>query len=35
VGLVSLDDILDLLSEELSEIGQLVKNEGPCSLAEP
>lgn len=35
VGLVSLDDILDLLSEEFVEIGQLVKSEGPRSLAEP
>lgn len=33
VGLVSLDDILDLLSEEFSEIGQLVRHESPTSLA--
>lgn len=33
VGVIALDDILDLLSEELSEIGRLVRNEGPSSLA--
>ena len=31
-GLVSLDDILDLLSEEFTEIGRLVRREGPASL---
>ena len=34
VGLISLDDILDLLTEEFNEIGQLLKREGPASLAE-
>jgi CBS domain-containing protein len=33
VGLVSLDDILDLLSEEIAEIGQLVRQESPRVLA--
>ncbi len=33
VGLVSLDDILDLLAEEFREIGRLVQEEGPESLA--
>lgn len=32
VGLVSLDDILELLSEEFQEIGQLIQGEGPASL---
>jgi CBS domain-containing protein len=32
VGLISLDDILDLLSEEFGEIGRLVRQEGPASL---
>ena len=32
VGLVSLDDILDLLSEEFGEIGRLVRHESPASL---
>jgi CBS domain-containing protein len=32
VGLVSLDDILDLLSEEFAEIGRLIRREGPASL---
>ena len=32
-GLISLDDILDLISEEFAEIGQLVRNEGPDMLA--
>ena len=35
VGLISLDDILDLLSEEFREIGRLVRHEGPASLAHP
>ncbi len=35
VGLISLDDILDLLSEEFREIGRLVRHEGPASLAQP
>ena len=34
VGIVSLDDILDLLSEEFNEIGRLVRHESPASLAE-
>lgn len=33
IGLVSLDDILDLLSEEFEEIGKLVRSEGPNALA--
>lgn len=33
VGLVSLDDVLDLLSEEFNEIGRLVRGEGPAGLA--
>lgn len=33
VGVVSLDDILDLLSEEFAEIGRLIRKEGPDSLA--
>ncbi len=33
-GVVSLDDILELLSEEFAEIGRLLKNESPGSLAE-
>jgi len=33
VGLVSLDDILDLLAEEFNEIGQLLKSESPSNLA--
>ena len=33
VGLVSLDDILGLLTEEFNEIGRLLKNESPSSLA--
>lgn len=33
IGLVSLDDILDLLSEEFAEIGRLVRQESPESLA--
>jgi CBS domain-containing protein len=32
VGLISLDDILDLLSEEFNEIGRLVRQEGPMAL---
>jgi CBS domain-containing protein len=34
VGLVTLDDILDLLSEEFNEIGRLIRQEAPASLAE-
>jgi CBS domain-containing protein len=34
-GLISLDDILDLLSEEFTEIGRLIRNEGPSVLAAP
>lgn len=33
-GLVSLDDILDLLSHEFGEIGRLLVQENPQSLAE-
>ena len=33
VGLVSLDDILELLCEEFEDIGKLVRREGPMSLA--
>ena len=33
VGLLSLDDILDLLSEEFEEIGKLVRKESPNALA--
>ncbi len=32
-GLVSLDDILDLLSEELAQVGDLIRGESPDSLA--
>ena len=35
VGLVTLDDILELLSEEFTDIGRLVRQEGPAVLAEP
>ena len=34
IGLISLDDILELLSEEFREIGQLVRREGPMSFAD-
>ena len=33
VGLLSLDDILELLSEEFADIGKLVKGESPNALA--
>ncbi len=33
VGLVSLDDVLDLLSEEFTEIGKLIRRESPNALA--
>ena len=33
VGLVSLDDVLDLLSEEFVEIGKLIRRESPSALA--
>ena len=33
VGLVSLDDVLDLLSEEFVEIGKLIRRESPNALA--
>jgi len=33
VGLLTLDDILDLLTEEFRQIGQLLQKEGPGSLA--
>jgi CBS domain-containing protein len=35
VGLLSIDDILDLLTEEFREIGALLKAERPEVLAEP
>ncbi len=33
VGILSLDDILDLLAEEFGEIGRLLRKESPRSLA--
>ena len=33
VGLISLDDVLSLLTEEFNEIGTLLKREDPSSLA--
>lgn len=33
IGLVSLDDILELLSEEFADIGRLMRVEGPSALA--
>lgn len=33
VGLLSLDDILELLSEEFADIGKLVRGESPNALA--
>jgi CBS domain-containing protein len=33
VGLVSLDDVLDLLSEEFQEIGKLLRSESPRAVA--
>jgi CBS domain-containing protein len=35
VGLLSIDDVLDLLAEEFREIGALLKAERPEVLAEP
>ena len=35
VGLISIDDILDLLAEEMNDIGALIGRESPGSLAEP
>jgi len=35
VGLVSLDDILDLLAEEFGQIGKLLAEESPGSLQAP
>lgn len=35
VGLLSLDDILDLLTEEFAFIGEILKRESPSSLGEP
>jgi CBS domain-containing protein len=32
VGLLTLDDVLEYLSEELSDVGRLVKDESPASL---
>ena len=34
IGLISLDDILDLLAEEFREVGSLLRQEGPRSLAD-
>lgn len=34
VGLISLDDILELLCEEFEDIAKLVRREGPMSLAQ-
>ena len=34
IGLISLDDILDLLAEEFREVGSLLRREGPRSLAD-
>ncbi len=34
VGLLSLDDVLDLLAEEFGEIGKLLRREAPRALAE-
>ena len=34
VGLLSLDDVLDLLAEEFQEIGRLIRREGPRALAD-
>ena len=33
VGVLTLDDILELLSTEFTEIGRLIKKESPTSLA--
>ena len=33
IGLLSLDDVLELLSEEFEEIGKLVRRESPNALA--
>jgi predicted transcriptional regulator len=35
VGILSLDDIIDLLAEEFGEIGKLLRKESPRSLATP
>jgi CBS domain-containing protein len=35
VGILSLDDIIDLLAEEFGEIGKLLRKESPQSLATP
>lgn len=32
VGLLSLDDVVDLLASEMAEIGELIEQEGPGSL---
>lgn len=32
VGLLSLDDVLDLLAEEFAEVGRLIREEEPSSL---
>ena len=34
VGLLSLDDVLDLLSEEFEQIGELLRRESPARLAQ-
>ena len=33
IGVISLDDILDLLTEEFNSIGKLLRKEGPAVLA--
>jgi len=33
LGLISLDDVLEILGEELRQIGHLIEEEGPASLA--
>jgi CBS domain-containing protein len=35
VGLLSLDDVMQLLSEEFTQIGRLLEEESPSSLAGP
>lgn len=35
IGVLTLDDILDLLCSEFSDIGKLLKKENPTSLAQP
>jgi CBS domain-containing protein len=35
VGLLSVDDVLDVLADEFRQIGELLQREGPSSLAKP